>query len=309
VRILPAAAMLLVWAESTPFRAADPGAAPPLVGIDHVPIAVRSLEDAVETYRGLGFAIKPGRPHASGIRNQHVKFRDGTEIELISPSGSRDELNQRYRRHLEMGGGPAFLALYAPSLDLVSSRLAAVGLEHRRGDGILTLSAASPIGYIFFGRRNASPTDRPEHFQHPNTAESLVAVWLAGGSLGDERHLLEQLGAWPSGSRLFHPLERSADVFPVIDGEIYLVPGLSRSAVIRPIVGLTVQVRNLAVARERVRRILKPWVGRGSGDDAQSELRPWRDIFETDGSLFLPPQRTHGVRLELREHTRERPGG
>jgi hypothetical protein len=67
-------------------------------GLDHVPIAVNDLERAAAGYRRLGFALKPGRPHDNGIRNQHVKFRDGTELELITAPDARDALTRTYRR-------------------------------------------------------------------------------------------------------------------------------------------------------------------------------------------------------------------
>jgi hypothetical protein len=51
-----------------------------LFGIDHIPLVVKYLDDAAEAYRRLGFAIKPGRPHADGIRNAHAKFPDGAGI-------------------------------------------------------------------------------------------------------------------------------------------------------------------------------------------------------------------------------------
>jgi catechol 2,3-dioxygenase-like lactoylglutathione lyase family enzyme len=61
------------------------GNQPPLLaGLDHIPIAVRDLEQASRRYQALGFSLKPGRVRANGIRNQHVKFPDGTELELIT---------------------------------------------------------------------------------------------------------------------------------------------------------------------------------------------------------------------------------
>ena len=62
------------------------------IGIDHIPLAVNDLASATETYRRLGFAIKPGRFHADGIRNNHVKFEDGAGIELITASAPTDAL-------------------------------------------------------------------------------------------------------------------------------------------------------------------------------------------------------------------------
>ena len=51
---------------------------PAIVGLDHIPIAVENLERAAERYQALGFVLETGTPHENGIRNQHVKFPDGT---------------------------------------------------------------------------------------------------------------------------------------------------------------------------------------------------------------------------------------
>ena len=57
-------------------------------GPDHIPVVVRDLERAAATYRPLGFSLKPGRPHANGIRNVHVRFPDGSGVELLTvPEG------------------------------------------------------------------------------------------------------------------------------------------------------------------------------------------------------------------------------
>ena len=61
-------------------------------GLEHVNIAVADLEAASARYRDLGFSLKPGTPHTSGIRNEHAKFPDGTELELITAPAATDAL-------------------------------------------------------------------------------------------------------------------------------------------------------------------------------------------------------------------------
>jgi Glyoxalase-like domain len=56
-----------------------------LLGIDHIPLAVKDLERATETYRRLGFAIKPGRFHADGIRNNSPRDTRGVWLEFRQP--------------------------------------------------------------------------------------------------------------------------------------------------------------------------------------------------------------------------------
>ena len=47
-------------------------------------------------YQRLGFSLKPGRFHAHGLRNNHIKFEDGSGLELISPPGHpTDDLTRR----------------------------------------------------------------------------------------------------------------------------------------------------------------------------------------------------------------------
>jgi catechol 2,3-dioxygenase-like lactoylglutathione lyase family enzyme len=241
---------------------------PAVAGLDHVPIAVRDLEAAAETYKRLGFALKPGRQHDNGIRNQHVKFPDGTELELITAPEARDALTTTYRKHLEAGDGPPFLALYAPDASRVPRNLDA------------------PLDYLFFGTRNASPTDHPEHFAHPNSAETLAAVWLAADDLGPERTLFARLGGTVARKTVHVPDRIEADVARFGDGEVLLLPGVRQRVTGRRIVGVTVAVRSLSAASE----LLK---SRGIRMTASGE--------PASKSLFLAPDTAHGLWIELRE--------
>ena len=86
---------------------------PVRIGLDHIPVAVRDLEAASATYRALGVYLKPGRPHANGIRNAHVKFPDGAGIELLTVPAAVDPLSTKYADMIRAGEGPAFLAFHA----------------------------------------------------------------------------------------------------------------------------------------------------------------------------------------------------
>ena len=242
------------------FTAAPAGvSAQPSISLDHVVLAVNDLEATAARFRSFGFALKHGRPHTNGIRNEHVKFRDGTELELLTAPEARDDLTRRYRRHLAAGDGPAFLAL-------------------------MVRGAPAPAGkpsYIFFGGRNQSPTDLPEHFAHANTAESLVAVWLAAADFDRERALLERHGA-KRDSRRIRVLNEDADVMRLDDGgAIYLLPERARVHKDRPIVGVTFRVKDAAAAA----RILK---AAGVAVSAAAS-----------GGVLLAPAVTGGLWIEL----------
>ena len=239
--------------------------APPLArGIDHVPVAVANLERAGERYRELGFTLKPGRPHANGIRNLHAKFSDGTEIELITAPAAADALTRVYRQHLRNGDGPAFLALFAAQDIDVGRRL--------EDDRV-------PVPpYVFFGSGQASPTDRPEHFAHANSAYTITRVWLAGNDLSAERRLLAALGATFRRERVEFPDPVDAELAEFPLGSVALLPAQHQVVRGRPIAGITVAVRDLATAAR-----FAPGARRSSR------------------SVFVDPRRALGYWLEFRQ--------
>jgi catechol 2,3-dioxygenase-like lactoylglutathione lyase family enzyme len=271
--------MVLVWG----LAAATPDRAPVVAGLDHVPIAVTDLEAAAAAYRALGFTLKPGRPHDNGIRNEHAKFADGTELELITAPDARDALTTTYRRHLAQGDGPAFLALFAPDLVKAAERLASVKIGHERLRSIVDLEEPE-LEHLFLGGRNASPTDRPEHFVHANGATSLIAVWLAG-DLSPDRRLLEAVGAQVRTGVVRVPDPMTAPVARLAEGEVLLLPADRQVRAGRKIVGVTLRVGSLAA----VQRVL---------------ARPGAPAPQRVGdSVFVPPDRAHGLWIEFRAVT------
>lgn len=268
------------------FGSAVVGSAQPrpagVAGLDHVPIAVADLEKAAERYRALGFTLKPGRPHDNGIRNQHAKFADKTELELITAPEARDGLTTTYRRYLAQGDGPAFLALFAPSLDAAAERL---GIARPTGP-TLDVGERDGLGYLFLGRRNASPTDRPEHLVHANTATALIAVWLAG-DLAAERALFETLGARIVPMEVRVPDRAMAAVARFAEGDVTLLPADRQRVPGRRIVGATVRVRSIAAVEAALKRGGVPVPPRVTNGDATS--------------VFVPPDEAQGLWLEFRQ--------
>jgi hypothetical protein len=260
---------------------------PAVVGLDHIPIAVRDLARAADDYRALGFALKPGRPHDNGIQNQHVKFADGTELELITAPAARDALTTTYRRHMEQGDGPAFLSLFAPRMPYAAERLAAAKLPHTLNGGSIDFPRDGGLGYLFLSGRNTSPTDLPEHFAHANTAQSFVRVWLAADDLSRERRLLEAVGATFAGADVHVPAAAHATVARLNEGDVVLLPGSRQLVTGRRIVGATLRVGRVETARDLLSR---------------GQPSPLPIVTSPDGrSVFLPPSRAHGLWLEFVE--------
>ncbi|MCY3832002.1 MAG: VOC family protein [Chloroflexi bacterium] len=54
-----------------------------ITGIDHIVVAVHSLERAISAYRDLGFTVVEGGRHPYGSYNALIGFVDGSYIELL----------------------------------------------------------------------------------------------------------------------------------------------------------------------------------------------------------------------------------
>jgi hypothetical protein len=261
-----------------------------LVRIDHMPLAVKDVDQAAATYRRVGFAIKPGRFHADGIRTQLVKFPDGAGIELITAPVATDPLTANYVRLIAQGEGPAYVCFVTQDLVAVRERLAVLGEAFSEGDGQLTLDSPT-LAWMFIAEgSNRSPTDRPEHFAHPSTAYATLAIWIAGGDQPRMLRFFRGLGARIGRERVYVPDAVLADVAEVAGGgKVIFLPAGRQLIPGRPIVGISMQVRDLPAARESEARGAVPTVAE---HDA-----PYPRVL-------VGPRETHGVWLELRGQTR-----
>jgi catechol 2,3-dioxygenase-like lactoylglutathione lyase family enzyme len=180
------------------------------VRLDHVTIAVADMEVASSTFRDrLGFSLKPGRLHDNGLRNVHVRFADGSALELMSLGPGRpDGLSESYRRFLEEGDGGAFVALRAGPADSVLQRLGdlaarAVVFRGAAFDWV-SFPEGHPLRSIFFVDVRTRPVDEPGQLRHENGAVGLSRVWV---QISEPRLLADMLGRF--GSALCGRLERS----------------------------------------------------------------------------------------------------
>lgn len=259
-----------------------------VVALDHMPLVVGDLDAAARTYAGLGFALKPGRSHANGLRNLHLKFPDGSGIELLAPErGPTDALAARYHAERAAGDGPVFFALHASDDARLERVLRESGFAFHREDGALTLDEPA-LSFLFFGGDNRSPTDRPEHFAHANSAIAMSGVWIALDPDASRRMstLLLALGA--ERGRAVLPLGDGvqADVFTVSNGRIALLPQERRVRPHRPIVGVEFRVRDPA----RVPRC----GGAADAADAADPSGPSGPSGPAHACLFAPSE-THGL--------------
>jgi len=254
-----ALAAVIVSLAATPPR-------PVRIGLDHIPVAVRDLEAASATYRGLGFALKPGRSHANGIRNAHVKFPDGAGIELLTVPAAVDPLSAKYAAMIRAGDGPAFLSFHARDTAALHAALRAGGYAFSDAGGLTDLQSPE-LGFLFWIQDNRSPTDRPEHFAHANGATALAAVWLATDHGDALARLLVQLGGRQERRRVTAPGPADATVITLAEGEVIILPASHRLLPGRPIIGASFRVRDLpAVRRALSTGGVSPWTGAPSAE-------------------------------------------
>ncbi len=166
--------------------------------LDHAILMVRDLDSAATGFTRLGFRIKPGRPHANGLLNRHVKFRDGSGIELMTVSGRPgDAMARNYASLLEGGERGVYVALRVPELSRAERAAAALRLETRRSSSgpwsFLSFPPSSPAAAVFFTSGGAPVRDADSVVAHAPPVAGLAEVWIEGGAgLGE---LLAALGA------------------------------------------------------------------------------------------------------------------
>jgi len=257
------------------------------VGIDHLPVAVSDLDRAAEICTRLGFAIKPGRFHANGVRNKHVKFEDGAGIELITAKQAVDALSAMYVRLLSQNEGPAFLSFHTSDIGLLHAGFRRAGFSYSEDDGALTLRDPRLHFVFFFEGDNRSPTDRAEHFLHLNSAYATAGVWIADGEDSQLVPLLKSIGGVVVKKKVFVPTQRTTTVVQVQNGDVVFLPRSSQTIPGRPIVGLVFLTRNLDALRHCL--------------DA-SHIAPATHVEAADHeSVIVDPQQAFGMWLEFRQ--------
>jgi len=258
-----------------------------VLGMDHIPIVVKNLDSAAYAYKAMGFSLKTGRPHLNGIVNQHVKFSNGTELELIMAPEARDSLTAEYVNHVREGEGPLYFGLFTTNIAAVAGQLRAANQTYAGGKHIIVFPMNHPCHPLFFGTRNVSPTDKPEHFAHKNTAFALTKIWLAPDDLTEYKNLLRSLGIEMERQQVnFSSSHAIAQIARVKEGEIIFLPKSFQVVPGHIVVGATVQVTNIETTRAML---------------TQSGLKIPNVIRAKDGgrSLCLSPDVTHGLWLEF----------
>ncbi len=236
----------------------------------------------------MGFTLKPGRFHDDGIRDNHVKFPDGSGIELLAPpEHAVDEMTVNYLALLHQGDGPAYISFHARNTDQLTGALSGSGFPFKQEDVIFLDDPV--LSFLFFDQDNRSPTDEPQHFVHANGAIAMTRVWLAVDAEA-RRHLtklLLALGARSTVERVFAPDPIEATAFTVQNGHVVLLPKQHQWVEGRPVIGAVFLVRDVATTAHYL--------------DASKVSFVWRKTSSGRRRLIVKPRDTCGLWLEFRE--------
>lgn len=101
-----------------------------VTGIDHLVILFRNLDDAIETYRKLGYQVLPGGEHPYGTHNALVTFKDGSYLELIAFKDPDTHHDHRWYRFLDRPGLVDF-AMGAENVETELERVRAAGVTYQ----------------------------------------------------------------------------------------------------------------------------------------------------------------------------------
>jgi len=129
--------------------------------LDHVVIAIGNLAAAAARFNALGYRLKPGHLHTDNLVNEHVRFRDGSELELMTLAGPPGD------RMAE--------ASAARRLNLAPRRSTEGGWQ------FLSFPSHSDAGAVFFGSGGERPQGPDSLLGHANGASGLRDAWLEAG--------------------------------------------------------------------------------------------------------------------------------
>jgi catechol 2,3-dioxygenase-like lactoylglutathione lyase family enzyme len=101
-----------------------------ITGIDHLVILFSKLDEAIDTYRKLGFQVLPGGEHPYGTHNALVTFQDGSYLELIAFREPDKPHDHRWYRFLDRRGLVDF-AVGSENVETELERIRAAGVNYQ----------------------------------------------------------------------------------------------------------------------------------------------------------------------------------
>jgi hypothetical protein len=173
-------------------------AVPAAPRLDHAVVVVADLGPATDALQTLGFRFKEGRLHPDGLRNRHVKFRDGSGLELMTIEGTpASAMARAYASRLQRGASGVYAALWTDDIRQATDAVRAAGVEPVATIAgawrFLSLSSRPDLDALFVGAGPLPARDAESVVAHENGALSLAAAWVESGP--DLDRVLRGLGS------------------------------------------------------------------------------------------------------------------
>lgn len=159
------------------------------VRVDHlITLTPHGKYDAVvDEYRNVGFNIKPGRTHENGLLNNHIKFSNGSSIELMTlTTKPGDNISQNYARLMAKEEKAVFVALQIESAKNTSEMLTGQGIKNdlmiNKLWNYVTFPDGSDLEMLFLIEVKTNILDEPAMFIHENGITEINNVFIKGGA-------------------------------------------------------------------------------------------------------------------------------
>ncbi len=164
--------------------------------IDHISIVFNDLSKAKSSFRNLGFTIKDGRKHENTIENAHIKFQDGTALELITAIEAKDDLASMYIMQKALGDGPVFLCISMQDPNFTENLLSDYRPEITIGNYYqwITFPHEKAISYLFLIKYSHPPVDTKKLVTHQNGVLGIKEIKLSKPEFELEKGLFSDLG-------------------------------------------------------------------------------------------------------------------
>jgi hypothetical protein len=182
--------------------------------------------------------------HPNNLVNRHIKFRDGSSIELMTIRGEPgDAMARDYARLIAEGEGGVYVALNVPRIDAAERAAAALALPTLRSSSgawrFVSFPPASPASAVFFSSGAGVVQDPDSLVSHKPDVVGLAEVWIEGGS--ELVTLLERLGGTRCAAAR-SPDGRIGERIALRRGNVVIVP--SRAASRARVLGVVLRLRS-----------------------------------------------------------------
>ena len=171
-----------------------------LLGIDHLVVVAKDLEQAARDYEQLGFTVIPGGKHPVGSHNVLISFSDGSYIEIIA--FYREAQDHRWWKPLQKGERLVDFCMQTNDLQADTRKLREAGVaindpvpwSRTRPDGyelkwLLSLAQGGDRGVAPFLIQDITAREEriPQTFNHKNNATGIDSLTIAVGTLSEVR--------------------------------------------------------------------------------------------------------------------------